>query len=78
VPGISWTGHVGGLIVGAVLGFLLPPRQVQTLATMWRGRSGEQIHQPMPLALRASIYLFAVAVLAIGTYVAVLRVPSFG
>lgn len=78
VPGISWTGHVGGLIVGAVLGFLLPPRQVQTLATMWRGRSGEQIRQPMPIALRASIYLFAVAVLAIGTYVAVLRVPSFG
>lgn len=78
VPGISWTGHVGGLIVGAVLGFLLPPRQVQTLATMWRGRSGEQIHRPMPIALRASIYLVAVAVLAIGTYVAVLRIPSFG
>jgi membrane associated rhomboid family serine protease len=78
IPGISWTGHVGGLIVGAVLGFLLPPRQVETLSTMWRGPGGERMHREMPLTLRASIYLFAVAVLVIGTYVAVLRVPSFG
>lgn len=77
VPGISWTGHVGGLIVGAALGFLLPPRLVETMATMWRGPGGEPMHRQMPLALRASVYLVAVAVLVIGTYVAVLRFPSF-
>lgn len=78
IPGISWTGHLGGLAVGMLIGFLLPPRHVETLATMWRGPGGERLHQPMPVALRASIYLFVVAALAIGTYVAVLRIPTFG
>ncbi len=78
VPGISWTGHVGGLLVGAVLGFLLPPREVETIASMWRDPSGQRLNARMPVAVRASIYLFVVAALAIGTYVAVLRVPSFG
>jgi Uncharacterized membrane protein (homolog of Drosophila rhomboid) len=78
VPGISWTGHLGGLAVGMVVGLLLPPRHVETLATMWRGAGGERLHQPMPVALRASIYLFVSAALAIGTYVAVLRIPMFG
>jgi membrane associated rhomboid family serine protease len=78
IPGISWTGHVGGLLVGVMLGFLLPPQQVETISTMWRGPGGERLRGQMPLALRASIYLFAIALLAIGTYVAVLRVPSFG
>ena len=78
VPGISWTGHLGGLAVGMLIGFLLPPRHVETLATMWRGAGGERLHRPMPTALRASIYLFVVAALVIGTYVAVLRIPTFG
>ena len=51
-PGISWTGHVGGLIVGAVLGFFLPPTGVATMSGMWRTPSGERLHGSMPLALR--------------------------
>ena len=78
VPGISWTGHVGGLVVGGVIGFLLPPQHVETIATMFRGPSGERLRQPMPLAIRASVYLVVAAALVAGTYVAVLRVPSFG
>ena len=46
LPVISWTGHVGGLVVGGVIGLLLPPRHVATLATMFRGPSGESLTRP--------------------------------
>jgi hypothetical protein len=36
------------------------------------------MHRQMPLALRASVYLVAVAALVVGTYVAILRFPTFG
>jgi membrane associated rhomboid family serine protease len=73
VPGISWTGHIGGLIVGAVLGFLLPPTGVATLSGMWRTSSGERLHGSMPAALRAVVYVGVAAVLAVGSFVAVDR-----
>jgi membrane associated rhomboid family serine protease len=72
IPGISWTGHVGGLLVGLLIGFFLPPRQVATIRTMFRRPDGTSLDdgaagQP---ALRAGVYVGVAALLALATYYA--------
>jgi membrane associated rhomboid family serine protease len=71
VSGISWTGHVGGMIVGAMIGFLLPPTQVATLGGMWRTPSGERLERPMAGTLRLGVYVGVLVLLVVGSYIAV-------
>jgi len=71
VPGISWTGHIGGMIVGAMLGFLLPPTGVETLGGMWRTPTGERLMGAMPSSLRAAVYGGVGMLLIVGSYLAV-------
>ena len=73
VPGISLTGHLGGLIVGAILGYLLPPTGVETLSGMWRTPTGERLMGAMPRPLRAAVFGAVAALLVIGSYLAVSR-----
>jgi membrane associated rhomboid family serine protease len=71
IPGISWTGHVGGLIVGAVIGFVVAPAHVPTMSSMFRRPDGTTLAPSASAAIRAAAYLAVTAGLALGTWVAV-------
>jgi membrane associated rhomboid family serine protease len=62
-------GHLGGLAVGAWLGFLIPPGRVPTLRTMWQRTSGETSMLELVARLVGIVAMVAVLVAgyAIGT-----------
>jgi cytochrome b561 len=68
IPGISWTGHLGGLAVGVVIGLLLAPRDVTTLGGLWRMPDGSSMERAVPYSYRLSVYGLLLAIMAVGTW----------
>ena len=66
--GIDNYAHVGGLIAGLWLGFVLPPTQVQTLASAWQGSRGERSPAQTKALRLAGVVALVVVVAGVTAY----------
>jgi rhomboid protease GluP len=60
--------HVGGLIAGLWLGFVLPPTQVQTLASAWQGGRGDKSAVQTKALRLAGVVALVVVVAGVTAY----------
>jgi membrane associated rhomboid family serine protease len=74
IPRISWTGHLGGLAVGVLIGLALAPTNVPTMGGLWRTPDGRPMASHTPFVMRAGAYLFVAAILVAGTWYAIQQV----
>ncbi|HEX9635094.1 MAG TPA: rhomboid family intramembrane serine protease [Candidatus Limnocylindria bacterium] len=74
IPQISWTGHLGGLAIGVLIGLLLAPRNVPTMGGLWRTPDGRTMASRTPAVMRAGAYVLVAAILVVGTWYAIQQV----